>query len=164
VVDGEEISDGSKRGISEALKQKHLFQQWCVGWLTECHRVLRPGGLIKIFGATRMYHRMGAAMIQAGFKVERLEAWTYGSGFPKGLDIAKALDNQAGAVREVLATRKGRVNTMSGRYNWNNPDDPVDRSVVAITEPTTDLAKKYKGYNTALKPAWEPFLVGRKPL
>jgi len=145
-----------------AITDSQAFQEWAAQWLRECHRVLQPGGLIKVFGGTRKYHRMGAAMVQAGFEIERLEAWVYGSGFPKSLDVAKALDKSLGAEREVLSTRKGHGNTGSGCYNWNNPDDLTDRSVVPITEPASDIAKKYKGYGTTLKPAWEPFLVGRK--
>jgi len=144
------------------LTDKQAFQEWAVRWMTECHRILQPGGMIKVFGGTRTFHRMGIALVQAGFKIERLEAWVYGSGFPKSLDVSKALDKSVGAVREILATRKGRFCAGTGRYNWNNPNDTTDRSTVPVTEPATELAKKYKGYGTCLKPAWEPFLVGRK--
>jgi len=77
-VDGEPLEDS---GVVTSLEQKRLFQAWCVSWLKECLRVLQPGGVVKIFGATRMYHRMCAAMEEAGFLLDpshSLEAWGYG--------------------------------------------------------------------------------------
>jgi site-specific DNA-methyltransferase (adenine-specific) len=106
---------------------------------------------------------MGAAMVQVGFEIKKLEAWVYGSGFPKSLDVSKALDKSVGAKRQILATRKGRVSSGTGCYNWNNPNSTGDQSQVPITDPVTEAAKKFNGYGTTLKPAWEPFLVGRKP-
>lgn len=159
IEEGEEEED-----LPPTVAARRAFQEWATIWLKECHRILQPGGLIKVFGGTRMYHRMGAAMAAAGFEITHLEAWVYGSGFPKSHDVSKALDKMAGAEREVVGTRSGQKNTGSGRYNWNNPDDPTDRSVVQITEPASDMAIKFKGYGTCLKPAWEPFLVGRKSL
>ena len=146
------------------VSDKQAFQQWATSWLLECYRVLKPGGVIKVFSATRTYHRMAAAMKQVGFTIERPEAWCYGSGFPKSLNISKALEKQAG--QEVAKRGQG---------------DPVDRIALDMggatgkakngltseygpdPEVVTDLAKKYKGYGTALKPAWEVFMVGRKP-
>lgn len=67
--------------VAYQVEQKRLFQAWCVLWLRECFRVLQPGGLIKVFGATRMFHRMAAAMEEAGFLIpagHALEAWGYG--------------------------------------------------------------------------------------
>lgn len=148
---------------SKILFARQAFQDWAVIWLKECYRILQPGGMIKVFGGTRMYHRMGAAMVLAGFEITHLEAWVYGSGFPKSFDVSKALDKMAGAKREVLGVRTGRVSSGTGCYNWNNPNSTGDQSKVPITEPVTDLAMKFKGYGTTLKPAWEPFLVGRKP-
>jgi hypothetical protein len=60
------------------VSDKQAFQQWACLWLTECYRVLKPGGVIKVFSATRTYHRMAAAMKQVGFTIERPEAWCYG--------------------------------------------------------------------------------------
>lgn len=157
-----EIEKEKEEPLSPSVQSRWGFQKWATIWLRECHRILQPNGLIKVFSGTRTYHRMSAAMVNAGFQMERIEAWVYGSGFPKSMDISKALGKAAGVQREVIATRKGHGNTGTGRYNWDNPDDTTDRSVVPITEPATDLAKKYKGYGTTLKPAWEPFLVGRK--
>lgn len=93
--------DGKAVGMSEALKQKHLFQDWCKLWLTECYRILQPGGVIKVFGGTRMFHRMAKAIEEVGFILdpsESLEAWMYGclsedteiltkTGWKLGIDV-----------------------------------------------------------------------------
>lgn len=169
VVDGEVVEGGS-RGQSEAIKQKKLFQSWCVTWLRECYRVLRPGGVIKVFGATRMMHRMAAAMEEAGFVLQpshSLEGWSYGSGFPKSLNLGKAFDKAAGAVREVVGSKVGRPGYREGLDAGNEVYGAGlgnGSAKSAITAPATPEAEVFEGFGTALKPAWEPFLVGRKPV
>jgi DNA modification methylase len=61
---------------------------------TECLRVLKPGGHLLAFGGTRTYHRMAAAIEDAGFEIRDSLHWVYGSGFPKSLDVSKAIDKQ----------------------------------------------------------------------
>ena len=78
------------------------FQQWCQQWATECLRVLKPGGHLLAFGGTRTSHRLACAIEDAGFEIRDSIAWLYGSGFPKSLDVSKAIDKAAGAEREVL--------------------------------------------------------------
>jgi DNA modification methylase len=68
------------------------FQQWCQLWATECLRVLKPGGHLLAFGGTRTWHRLACAVEDAGFEVRDSIAWLYGSGFPKSLDVSKAID------------------------------------------------------------------------
>ncbi|MFA6235248.1 MAG: DNA methyltransferase, partial [Bacteroidota bacterium] len=72
--------------------QAHEMQKWHEAWLTEAYRVLVPGGLIKAFAATRTMHRLAMAMQNVGFDIVKMEAWVYGSGFPKSLNISKALE------------------------------------------------------------------------
>ena len=86
-------------------------------------------------------------------------AWNYGSGFPKSLDISKALDKQAGAEREVVgkSDRHGG-GTLSGA-GWNIPAEVPD-----LTAPATEAAKLWHGWGTALKPAWEPCILAMNPL
>jgi len=138
-------------------------------WLTEAYRALRPGGVIKAFSGSRTFHRLGAAMSEVGFIGLRLEAWTYGSGFPKSLNVSKAIDKAAGAVRGVV----GRYQPPGGKA-WNLRDDRVTPTIGAvghtsraasldITAPATPEAQRWDGWGTALKPAWEPVIVGRKP-
>jgi site-specific DNA-methyltransferase (adenine-specific) len=121
----------------------------------ECLRVLKPGGHLLAFGATRTYHRMTVAIEDAGFDIRDSLHWVYGSGFPKSLDVSKAIDKAAGAEREVVGTKKavpGVAFTSDGPAELN------------ITAPATDAARQWSGWGTALKPAHEPIVVARKPL
>lgn len=61
---------------------------------TQCLRVLKPGGHLLAFGGTRTYHRMTVAIEDAGFEIRDSLHWLYGSGFPKSLDVSKAIDKQ----------------------------------------------------------------------
>jgi DNA modification methylase len=72
------------------------FQDWCEAWATECLRVLKPGGHLLAFGGTRTWHRLACAVEDAGFEVRDSIAWLYGSGFPKSLDVSKAIDKRPG--------------------------------------------------------------------
>lgn len=131
---------------------------------TEVLRVLKPGGHLLAFGGTRTYHRMACAIEDAGFEVRDSLHWIYGSGFPKSLDVSKAVDKAAGAEREVV----GRKMSAGGRSSSPNPMDR-DRGVlnaktVPVTAPATEAARQWSGWGTALKPAHEPIVVARKPL
>jgi DNA modification methylase len=124
----------------------------------ECLRVLRPGGHILAFAGTRTQHRMAVRIEDAGFEIRDMIAWVYGSGFPKSLDVSKAIDQAAGAEREVVGeTRKGAQSESTGRYGaWGDGITP--------TAPATPEAQQWSGWGTALKPALEPITVARKPL
>jgi site-specific DNA-methyltransferase (adenine-specific) len=133
---------------------------YSVGLWAEVLRVLKPGGHLLAFGGTRTYHRMTVAIEDAGFEVRDSIHWVYGSGFPKSLDVSKAIDKAAGAEREVI-----------GDKAWNNSaanfvpgEDHSQRIQLPITAPATDAARQWDGWGTALKPAHEPIVVARKPL
>jgi site-specific DNA-methyltransferase (adenine-specific) len=134
--------------------------------------VLKPGGHLLSFGGTRTYHRVAVAIEDAGFELRDSIAWLYGSGFPKSLDVSKAIDKQAGAEREVLTEvvsdlfgdqevkqeRKTGIGTGKGStaiMGDGNRD---------LTMPATPEAKQWQGWGTALKPAFEPVIVARKPI
>lgn len=232
------------------------FQKWCEDWAAECLRVLKPGGHLLAFGGTRTWHRLACAIEDAGFEVRDSIAWMYGSGFPKSLDVSKAIDKQrtedrapVDAVRAWLNARRleagfshdavnkhfGHASNGGGSSSaWmTNPTsralptweqwqalkalfgfgDEMDAEVwrlngrkgkpgdnfearevlserVAIVEggkggwadmvasgrfkpgekvirdtaPATDAARTWQGWGTALKPAFEPIVVARKPL
>ncbi len=148
--------------------QNRAIQEWHTGWLREALRVLQPGGMIKAFSSPRLFHRLAAAMEQVGFRVLRLEAWTYGSGFPKNHDVSKAIDERLGAtdLRPVVGTSRGVMAIDSlgfggiARGVVGALQKPVD---VPVTGPATPEATKFVGYGTALKSCWEPFVVGEKP-
>lgn len=128
----------------------------------ECLRVLKPGGHLLAFGGTRTYHRMAVAIEDAGFELRDSIAWLYGSGFPKSQNISKALDKSLGA--EV---KTGKAFKVAGEYGERDLRDPEaqgeSRDEMRHTA-QTDEAKQWEGWGTALKPAFEPIVVGRKPL
>ena len=135
----------------------------------EIYRALKPGGVatVKAFSGTRTFHRMAVAMEESGFSDIQFEAWNYGSGFPKSLNVGKAMDKMAGAIR---AKRKvpysGNAVLRSGGQNtrpWMEEALKVGYHELADDTAMTDNAKRWTGYGSALKPAWEPILVGRKP-
>jgi site-specific DNA-methyltransferase (adenine-specific) len=135
------------------------FQAWCTEWATECLRVLKPGGHILAFGGTRTWHRLAAAIEDAGFEIRDSIAWLYGSGFPKSLDVSKAIDKAAGAQREVV----GQVDVGPDMRGDNYGRGDGARMIADITAPATEAAQRWSGWGTALKPAFEPIVVGRKP-
>jgi len=102
----------------------------------ECLRVLKPGGHLLAFAGTRTQHRMAVRIEDAGFEIRDMIAWVYGSGFPKSLDVSKAIDKAGG--------------TLDGAYD--------------ITAPATEAAQQWQGWGTALKPAMEMITMARKPL
>ncbi len=90
----------------------------------ECFRVLKPGGYILVFAGSRTQDLMGLSVRMAGFEIRDSLSWVYAQGFPKSLDIGKALE-KAG---------------------------------------NEEAAEQWSGWGTALKPAVEPIIMGRKPL
>lgn len=131
-------------------------------------RVLKPGGHLLAFGGPRTYHRLTCAIEDAGFEIRDSVMWVFGSGFPKSLDVSKAIDKAAGAEREVVGTYARPDGTNREYENWEAKvntaaygDYATDRTVTA---PSTKLAKQWDGWGTALKPAYEPVVVARKPL
>lgn len=134
------------------------FQAWCLTWTTELYRVLKPGGHMLAFGGTRTWHRLACAIEDAGFEVRDSIAWMYGSGFPKSLDVSKAIDKAAGETREVVGTLTCK--DMRGG-NYSGPQPGMEHN---YTAPATPDAIRWQGWGTALKPAFEPIVVARRPL
>lgn len=120
----------------------------------ECLRVLKPGGHILAFSGSRTYHRMAVAIEDAGFEIRDQIMWVYGSGFPKSLDVSKAIDKQNGYWRG----RAGAVSTENGSMSGAN----YERTEKG--DPITAAAAAWEGWGTALKPAHEPIVLARKPL
>lgn len=129
-----------------------------------CFDVLKPGGHLLAFGGSRTWHRLACAIEDAGFELRDSIAWLYGSGFPKSLDVSKAIDKAAGAEREVIGSKVSRIpgGTTYAQDEWTQNARAL--SEVDVTAPATDAAKQWQGWGTALKPAFEPIVVARKPL
>jgi site-specific DNA-methyltransferase (adenine-specific) len=132
----------------------------------ECLRVLKPGGHLLAFAGTRTYDLMGISIRMAGFEIRDSIGWVYGSGFPKSMDVSKAIDKAAGAEREVTGFRTlpYTAGTTSMNTSVNNHLDENGYAQVPLTSPATPEAKQWQGWGTALKPALEPIVVARKPL
>ena len=113
-----------------------------------------PGAHLAAFGGTRQYHRVACAIEDAGWEVRDCLMWLYGSGFPKSLDVSKAMYKGAGIWRG----RAGKVQSDNGSMGGPN----YERTEKGA--PATEDAKRWHGWGTALKPAWEPITLARKPL
>ena len=128
----------------------------------QCLRVLKPGGHLLSFGGTRTWHRVAVGIEDAGFEIRDSMAWLYGSGFPKSLDVSKAIDKQAGAEREVLG-RNPNSREQAGKENTLYESGTVGKTAYE-TAPSTPESQQWQGWGTALKPAFEPIVVARKPI
>jgi DNA modification methylase len=150
----------------------------------ECLRVLKPGGHMLVFAGTRSMDLMSMAVRLSGFELRDsigyahdgggapLLAYVYGSGFPKNMDISKAIDKKAGVEREVIGIKPGHEN-FAHRANhplnggWDRPWASDPEAVKRYHDQTaagSDEAKTWEGWGTALKPAWEPIILARKPV
>jgi DNA modification methylase len=131
----------------------------------EALRVSKPGAHMLAFGGTRTHHRLMVAIEDAGWGIRDCLMWIYGSGFPKSLDISKAIDKQSGVEREVIGIAAGM-----GKQNpeWNGTakgrKENSFKPEYELTLPSTGAAKQWNGWGTALKPAWEPIILCRKPV
>jgi site-specific DNA-methyltransferase (adenine-specific) len=130
-------------------------------------RVAKPGAHLLAFGGTRTYHRLACAIEDAGWEIRDCVMWVYGSGFPKSLDVSKAIDKAAGAEREVGPLKRGGDRLLrlengkrDGGGTWG--DESGRNAYTSI--PSTEAAKQWEGWGTALKPAFEPIILARKPL
>ncbi|MFD4957127.1 DNA-methyltransferase [Microbacterium sp. NPDC058389] len=123
----------------------------------ECLRVLKPGGHLLAFGGTRTWHRIAAAIEDAGFEIRDSIAWLYGSGFPKSMNVGVAIDKMLGNERgDVFADRQPVTsNEVYGKC--------LGVSKIASVPGSAESAM-WEGWGTALKPAFEPIIVARKPL
>lgn len=108
---------------NRSLKASLAFMNWCREWASECYRLLKPGGHLLAFGSPRCYHQLGMGIELAGFEIRDTIAWLFAQGFPKSLDVGKAVGKK-------------------------------DR----------EAERTWAGWGTALKPAFEPCVVARKPI
>ncbi len=143
-----------------------------VEFWAEALRVAKPGAHLLAFGGTRTYHRLACAIEDAGWEIRDCVMWVYGSGFPKSHDVSKAIDAKiatgGSGTRQMRQTAMGddyigytgAGNFRDGTTRAKNSPNPPGAAFV----PATDAARQWSGWGTALKPAWEPIIVARKPL
>lgn len=152
-------------------KDKGGRDKW-IAWLAEIAaealRVLKPGAYGVVWALPRTSHWTATALENAGFEVRDVITHLYGQGFPKSLDVSKALDKELGATRIVTGTKPGVRGADGSGYESQMPGKAVGvkqvRVDVPVTAPATDEARRYEGYGTALKPAAEFYILVRKPL
>lgn len=141
----------------------------------KCYEVLKPGGYLLAFGGSRTFHRIACAIEDAGFEIRDTIMWLYGSGFPKSMALDKSLEAKiatgSGNKKDfykcngILEESKGKGYTSMKKTNVEQDfrDTNYQSKGQIQLEATTELAKKYKGWGTALKPSFEPIIVARKP-
>lgn len=173
-INGERYDAGGKGFMGKA------WDAWVPGpevW-REVIRVLKPGGHALIFAGTRSLDLMGIALRLAGFELRDtighahdgggapLMGWCFGTGFPKGSDISKAIDRELGMVREVVGESSTRLQLEDhdDTYGGWKGKARTEGGGVPITIAASEVAQKWIGWNTSLKPAFEPILLCRKPL
>jgi hypothetical protein len=128
----------------------------------ECLRVLKPGGYLLAFAGTRTQHRMAVRIEDAGFEIRDLVFWCYGQGFPKSLNIGKAVDKLQGNEREVIGKEKGAGTT--GDNQVGNQTFVAKNQYEDGTHDITKGTSEWEGWGTATKPAVEPVSICAKPL
>lgn len=117
-------------------------------------RLCKPGGYLLAFGGPKTFHRLACYIEDAGWEIRDTLCWLYGDGFPKSHNISKAIDKKLGKKRLSVGKTKAIY-----RYGYNKSHKKTD-----ITTPGSDEAKRWDGYGTALKPAWEPIILAMKPV
>ena len=162
------------------LRGNKAFQAWTEDWASQALRVLKPGAHLLSFCGTRTYHRMASGIEDAGFEVRDQMAWMYGSGFPKGLDVGKMIGKVERGVPQGTADPDGPNHGKwaerkaikhvgpSGIFKREHDVNGFNKKGLSKEDPRlakmSELALSYLDWNTALKPAWEPVCLARKPL
>lgn len=131
-----------------------VFEQWCTAWACGALQVLKPGAYLAAFGGTRTWHRMVRGVERAGFEIRDQIAWLHSAGMPKSMDVSHAIDKHHGLQRPDRHVQCSDHEGILG----------ATRSVVAPGTPVSEDASRWSGWGTALRPAFEPILIARKPL
>ncbi len=149
-------------------------------------QLLKPGGHLLAFTGSRTYHRIAVAVEDAGFEIRDQIMWLYGSGFPKSLNIGKAVDSKklTGKSNSVSLSASEKNRPVIGKVKRVVSSDRVasdgegehgvpanmerfhnyEQKEIPVTGPSTEEAKQWEGWGTALKPAHEPVVMARKPV
>jgi DNA modification methylase len=159
--------DGDKGG-------RNAWIAWMASIAAECLRVLKPGGHAFVWALPRTSHWTATAWEDAGFEVRDRVAHVFGSGFPKSLDVSKAIDKAAGAEREVVGVREDfAARAPKNNFDQFSATNPSENGINTrsfaqkmgqLTAPATPAAQQWDGWGTALKPAMEDWWLFRKPL
>ena len=138
----------------------------------KCLKVLKPGGYLLAFGGSRTYHRIACAIEDAGFEIRDCIMWLYGSGFPKNMNIGLAIDKKNGVESPVIGQneqilKKQAKDLREGKRkivdSFNNGAPGRNNGFNTVSADIRQAQNKWSGWGTALKPAYEPIIVARKP-
>ena len=135
------------------------FENWCREWALAAIRVLKPGGHLLAFGGTRTHHRLATALEDAGFEIRDCLCWLYGQGFPKSMNVATAIDKAEGHPPRGRAIPVASTHLPGDRY----AEEKLTANPVEPYRARSQAAAAWQGWGTALKPAWEPIILARKP-
>lgn len=122
---------------------------------SKCFSVLKSGGYLLAFGGSRTFHRIACAIEDAGFEIRDVIMWLYGSGFPKSMNIGLAIDKRNGVESEVIGTQRSGA-TSNALFDENAYSTAGEYAL-------KKAQNEWDGWGTALKPAYEPIIVARKP-
>ena len=167
-----------KGHVAEHRRARTAFVADMTEVFVECHRVLKPGGHMFVWAIPRTSHWTAWALEEAGFEIRDCVYHVFGQGFPKSLNVSKAIDKTRGATREVVGTRKGKGgqngNLLMRPEGGDSPDAKgcgaygvgvVQTDIdIPVTAPATPEAQKWDGWGTALKPSTECWWLCRKPI
>ena len=136
----------------------------------KCYEVLKPGGYLLAFGGSRTFHRIACAIEDAGFEIRDTIMWLYGSGFPKSMNIGKAIEGKltigSANVRDIKKLDGEKTSVTCGFNRTGKETGYRDKEYEMIKNDViyhTELGKYWQGWGTALKPSFEPIIVARKP-
>ncbi len=170
-----------KDGAYARASSGFMSKTWDVGdtafaveFWEQVYRVLKPGGHVLAFGGTRTYHRLACAIEDAGFEVRDQIGWAFGSGFPKSHDVSKGIDKAARGVphggSDPTSPNHGKFKGGCSEDNANGqgfgagPAQFMREAGVSEDRILVPEAIRWSGWGTALKPAWEPIAMARKPI
>lgn len=170
-ADNAAVAKSGKTGAYARASAGFMGQKWDTGetafdpeFWAEVLRVLKPGGHLIAFSATRTYHRLACAIEDGGFEMRDMIAWLYGSGFPKSHDVSKGIDRHNGDERPVVG-RETLSNDIRGGGLIDSAHGELRPAFERdITSAASAASAAWEGWGTALKPALEPCVLARKPL
>lgn len=140
---------------------------WMQSIARECLRVIKPGGHALVWALPRTSHWTGMAWENAGWEPRDKVVHLFGTGFPKSLNVSKAIDKAAGAEREVVGYSRGVGVEDNQGYGGiaRGGVGIVQKGIdVPVTASATPEAHQWEGWGTALKPAAEDWWLMRRPL
>lgn len=135
------------------LSAPEVFETWCTEWAAGALQALKPGAYVAAFGGARTWHRMVRGIENAGFEIRDQIAWLHTTGMPKSMDLAHAIDKHHGARRTDRVVQTTDHDGVLG----------ATRTVLSKGTPVTEDAARWEGWGTALRPAFEPIIIARKP-